>query len=163
MANQAKYPDYIMRQVRLNLGLDYTDTSEDAIIAGMGQKEILDRCLKWNGLVGYTESLIEVVSDVYGVSLEEGDTENNTSEFDPFLLRVIGKNIIENALDPEVDAATLYQAAKHIELLQWRIETAMKASCITTIDSAQERMEMILRGEYDDRKEAALEGGIYKW
>lgn len=42
----------------------------------------------------------------------------------------------------------LLNAANHIELLQWRIETALNAP--------YDRVEGILRGEYDDNRDEAL-------
>ena len=59
---QKQYSDFIMRAVRQNIGLEEDDTSRDAEIMEMSGEEIVDRYLTWNGIIGYTYNIIDVVS-----------------------------------------------------------------------------------------------------
>ena len=59
---QKQYSDFIMRAVRQNIGLDEYDTSRDEEIMEMDGEEIVDRYLTWNGIIGYTSYIIDVVS-----------------------------------------------------------------------------------------------------
>lgn len=59
---QKQYSDFIMRAVRQNIGLEEDDTSRDAEIMEMNGEEIVDRYLTWNGIIGYTPYIIDVVS-----------------------------------------------------------------------------------------------------
>ena len=59
---QKQYSDFIMRAVRQNIGLEEYDTSRDAEIMEMSGEEIVDRYLTWNGIIGYTYNIIDVVS-----------------------------------------------------------------------------------------------------
>ena len=59
---QKQYSDFIMRAVRQNIGLDEDDTSRDEEIMEMDGEEIVDRYLTWNGIIGYTYNIIDVVS-----------------------------------------------------------------------------------------------------
>ena len=59
---QKQYSDFIMKAVRQNIGLEEDDTSRDAEIMEMSGEEIVDRYLTWNGIIGYTSYIIDVVS-----------------------------------------------------------------------------------------------------
>jgi len=59
---QKQYSDFIMRAVRQNIGLEEDDASRDAEIMEMSGEEIVDRYLTWNGIIGYTYNIIDVVS-----------------------------------------------------------------------------------------------------
>jgi len=60
-----KYPDYIMRNVRENLGLTPDDTSEDAFIMEMDKEEVVERYFTWEGIIGYGNKIISVVNDIF--------------------------------------------------------------------------------------------------
>ena len=68
---QKQYSDFIMRAVRQNLGLDEDDTSRDEEIMEMAGAEIVDRYLTWNGIIGYTSYIINVVSQAIFEPYEE--------------------------------------------------------------------------------------------
>ena len=59
---EKKYSGFIMRAVRQNMGLEEDDISRDAEIYEMDGEEIVDRYLTWNGIIGYTSYIIDVVS-----------------------------------------------------------------------------------------------------
>lgn len=65
-----KYPEYIMSYVRQNMGLDSDDKSKDDLINSMNKKDIFDRVLDWNGIIGYAGQIKGWVEDVYGIELE---------------------------------------------------------------------------------------------
>jgi len=60
---QKQYSNLVMRGVRRNLGLDSEDTSMDAEIMEMDGEEIVARWLEWEGIIGYTSSIIQVVEE----------------------------------------------------------------------------------------------------
>lgn len=64
------YPNYIMEKVRQHLGLEPYDTSRDEEINSMSHRSILDHCLEWEGIIGYTGQIIGWIDDIYGVSLD---------------------------------------------------------------------------------------------
>ena len=67
------YPDYIMENVRNNLGLDSDDTSSDKYIEDMDPLEVLERFWIWEGIIGYAELIKDSVCDIYGIDLETRD------------------------------------------------------------------------------------------
>lgn len=68
---QKQYSDFIMRAVRQNIGLEEDDTSRDAEIMEMDGEEIVDRYLTWNGIIGYTYNIIDVVSQAIYEAYED--------------------------------------------------------------------------------------------
>lgn len=68
---QKQYSDFIMRAVRQNIGLEEDDTSRDAEIMEMSGEEIVDRYLTWNGIIGYTSYIIDVVSQAIYEAYED--------------------------------------------------------------------------------------------
>lgn len=67
--NSNKYPEYIMRAVRQNLGLNEFDFSKDSEINKMDKDEILHRVCVWNNLIGYEKTIKNWIKDIYGVAL----------------------------------------------------------------------------------------------
>lgn len=65
-----KYPPYIMKHVRENLGLEENDSSRDKEINKMSKLEVLDKVATWNGLIGYGYTISKWVQDIYGIELE---------------------------------------------------------------------------------------------
>ena len=68
---QKQYSDFIMRAARQNIGLEEYDTSRDAEIMEMSGEEIVDRYLTWNGIIGYTYNIIDVVSQAIYEAYED--------------------------------------------------------------------------------------------
>ena len=68
---QKQYSDFVMRAVRQNIGLEEDDTSRDAEIMEMSGEEIVDRYLTWNGIIGYTYNIIDVVSQAIYEAYED--------------------------------------------------------------------------------------------
>lgn len=59
----------IMEDLRQRRGLDENDTSEDQEILEMSGYEFLDEWLKWTGILGYTDDIINVVKVAFGIDL----------------------------------------------------------------------------------------------
>ena len=66
-----KYPPYILRAVRSNLGYDENDDSHDEEIYGMSKDEVLDAVCNWDGLIHYGNRIKGWVESIYGINLNE--------------------------------------------------------------------------------------------
>ena len=66
-----KYPEYIMKAVRQSLGLEENDRTYDDAIEEMPRRVIFRRWLEWQGIIGYGETILAVVEDIYDTYLEE--------------------------------------------------------------------------------------------
>ena len=64
-------PNYIMKDLRQRRELDENDTSQDKEILAMSGFEFFDEWLKWNGILGYTRDIIDVIYFAYGIDLTE--------------------------------------------------------------------------------------------
>lgn len=60
------YSEYIKRNVRNYMGWDENDESHDCEINKMDKFDILDKCLKWEGIIGYTAWIRDLVKEIYG-------------------------------------------------------------------------------------------------
>ena len=60
-----------MKNVRQNLDLDEDDTSRDEEIMEMPKEEILERCLEWEGICGYSEMIKGFIVEIYNVFLPD--------------------------------------------------------------------------------------------
>lgn len=65
-----KYPEYIMSYVRQNMGLDSDDKSKDELINSMDKKDVFNRVLNWNGIIGYAGQIKGWIEEIYGIELE---------------------------------------------------------------------------------------------
>ena len=63
------YPEYVMKTVRLNLGLEYDDVSMDSEINRMSKREVLSHCLEWEGIIGHDYQILRFVSEIFGMDL----------------------------------------------------------------------------------------------
>ena len=63
-------PEYIMEILRQRRYLDEYDESEDEEILTMSGKEFMDELLGWEGLLGHTDYIIEIIEMAYGIDLE---------------------------------------------------------------------------------------------
>lgn len=59
-----KLPEYILKNVRRNLGLEENDTSRDNEICRWKSEEILERYLRWRCIIGYGSEIYKVVKDI---------------------------------------------------------------------------------------------------
>lgn len=71
MGKKEKYEEYIMESIRQNLDLEKDDTSRDREIMEMSRREIFERYLTWEGIIGYGDRFLDTVEDIYGVWLDD--------------------------------------------------------------------------------------------
>lgn len=71
-----KYPEHIIETVRKRLGLKENDTSKDQRILEMSKSQIFSHFLERNGLMGYSNTIKFWVNDIYGVTLDEDEDED---------------------------------------------------------------------------------------
>lgn len=65
----SKYSLAVMERVRYSLGLEEDDESRDAEIEAMSSEELFVRCLEWEGIIGYSETIKSMIRDIYKVKL----------------------------------------------------------------------------------------------
>lgn len=66
-----EYPEYIMKRLRQNMGLEPEDSSMDKEIDIMSPGEVVDRVLEWEGIIGYSQLITDLIFDVYGFDKED--------------------------------------------------------------------------------------------
>ena len=47
------------------MGLDEDDTSRDDAIMEMDSYELLDRFLEWEGIIGYTQKIVNILKEIF--------------------------------------------------------------------------------------------------
>ena len=70
---EIRIPSYIMENLRARRGLEYDDATEDDDILTMSGSEFLDELLSWEGLLGYTNTIMEYIELAFGVDLNNVD------------------------------------------------------------------------------------------
>lgn len=68
---EPEVPNYMMRDLRQRRGLDEHDTSQDEEILQMSGADFFDEWLAWNGIIGYTAEILDVIFAAYGIDLTE--------------------------------------------------------------------------------------------
>lgn len=66
-----KLPEHIMKMLRLRLGLNEEDTSEDDFINSYSDDKVFSEILTWKGFIGWSKTIKGWIEDVYGVKLGE--------------------------------------------------------------------------------------------
>ena len=67
------YSEQVMKRVRQSLGYEIDDTSHDEEIAVMSRDGLFNRCLEWEGIMGYGYIIRDFVEDIYKVKLTDND------------------------------------------------------------------------------------------
>lgn len=65
------FPERIVKVVRQTMGLDADDYTRDREIACMSHREVFDAWLTWDGIIGYTEVILDTIEEIYKITLEE--------------------------------------------------------------------------------------------
>ena len=65
------YSEDIMERVRMALGHDANNKDKDAEIMEMDKIDILELCLRWEGIMGYSSMIIDIINNIYGVYLDD--------------------------------------------------------------------------------------------
>lgn len=74
--NNNKYSDEIMGYLRQRYRLDKYDFSEDKRLNNLPSDEVFEHVVEWNGLLGgYAETIKNWVKEIYGVDLNEIESE----------------------------------------------------------------------------------------
>ena len=69
--HNVEVPEHIMEILRQWRYLDEYDESEDEEILTMSGKEFMDALLDWEGILGYTDYIIEIIEMAFGIDLED--------------------------------------------------------------------------------------------
>ena len=64
------YPDYIMEDVRQSLGYEEDDSTVDKMIYELSKREVFALWLQWQGIIGYEDSILDAVENIYNIDLE---------------------------------------------------------------------------------------------
>ena len=73
MRKEIMIPDYIMEDLRERRDLEYDDATEDNDILTMSGAEFLDELLNWEGIIGYTNTIMEYIEMAFGINLNDID------------------------------------------------------------------------------------------
>ena len=68
--HNTEVPEDIMEIMRQRRYLDEYDESEDEEILKMSGFEFLNEWLEWEGIIGYTSELLQVIEMAYGIDLD---------------------------------------------------------------------------------------------
>lgn len=63
------YTEHIKKKVRKYMGWDENDKSHDEEIDSWDKFDVLDKCLKWEGIIGYTAWIRDLIEGIYEVKL----------------------------------------------------------------------------------------------
>lgn len=64
-------PDYILRNLRERKGREPDDYSKDSEFENMTLTEVVEEYFAWEGIIGYGEEIVEVVTDLQEFNKEE--------------------------------------------------------------------------------------------
>lgn len=70
-STEMPYPDYILRDVRQNMGVEPDDESRDDEIRTMSPTEIFDKWLEWQGIIGYSHRILNAIEEIFDIDLGE--------------------------------------------------------------------------------------------
>lgn len=65
-----KYPEYIMRILRVRRNLDDYDTTEDIHINDYSADRVFEEICEWEGFINYANTIRRWIKDIYKVDLE---------------------------------------------------------------------------------------------
>lgn len=68
--HNVEVPEHIMEIMRQRRYLDEYDESEDQEILEMSGVDFLYNWLEWEGIIGYTDDLLQVIEMAFGIDLQ---------------------------------------------------------------------------------------------
>ena len=95
------YSNYILRKLRACNDLEIADTSRDAEFQEMEPEEVLDAVMQYEGIIGYTATILRWIAEIYKVKLDTNASEQSRQDF------VQGLGNILRAQDGSVRATAL--------------------------------------------------------
>jgi hypothetical protein len=116
--NKIHIPARIMRDLRERRGLDEDDTSQDQEILNMTKLEFLDEWLKWEGLIGYTTPIMDIIYYAFGIDLESDEVWKQE------IKRIFGEEQIPKTYKFSVCLGDMYYCGGHIEIIADNEESA---------------------------------------
>lgn len=63
------YPEYILKVLREREGMEEDDTSMDETFQDYNPDEVIRHMLEWEGICGYTSTILGWIADIYGIKL----------------------------------------------------------------------------------------------
>jgi hypothetical protein len=78
--NRIEIPENIMNKLRAARGLQENCTFEDQNILNMTKCEFLNALLRYEGIVGYTTQIMDMIYYAFGIDLESDDIWNEEIE-----------------------------------------------------------------------------------
>ncbi len=71
MTDITKIPDYILRDARRNVPMhSKQEEFTDEQMSKKSKRQIFNHYLEWNGILGYSETILGVVEDLFEVELK---------------------------------------------------------------------------------------------
>lgn len=67
---QFDYSNEVMESCRQRMGMNKDDSSHDADIWNMSRKKVFREYCECNGLIGWSNKLLDVIQDIYGIELK---------------------------------------------------------------------------------------------
>ena len=77
---EIRVPSHIMENLRARRNLEYDDATEDDDILTMSGSEFLDELLNWEGIMGYTNTIMEYIELAFGIDLNNVDDPKRIRE-----------------------------------------------------------------------------------
>ncbi|MBN2402013.1 MAG: hypothetical protein JXN64_06415 [Spirochaetes bacterium] len=65
-----RIPNYILKDIRKNVPVDRNEFTDEEINRKTNY-QLLNHYLNWNGIIGYTDSIIDVVESIFNVDLSQ--------------------------------------------------------------------------------------------
>jgi len=74
MTDITKIPDYILEDARQNVPMraNYDEYSDEQL-SGKSKRQIFDHYLSYNGIIGFSDTILNVVEDLFNVKLKEDE------------------------------------------------------------------------------------------
>lgn len=76
-----RYSNYILRKLRVCNDLEIADVSRDAEFQDMEPEEVLDAVLQYEGIIGYTSTILRWIAEIYKVKLDLNGNEQSRQDF----------------------------------------------------------------------------------
>lgn len=75
------YPEYIMRKLREWEGLNEDNTTHDELLQEMSPESALAKVLEYEGIIGYHDSILQWIEDIYKIKLNPYAEKQSRQDF----------------------------------------------------------------------------------
>lgn len=76
------YPEEILQVLRERNGLDEDDDSRDEEWNTLSPNEVFEECLEWEGIIGYSYTILELISNIFHIDLMRDATLDSKTELE---------------------------------------------------------------------------------